>query len=1108
MDLPDRRILICDDSDCNDSPARESDIEEMDEEEDVKTEREGFQEFLSKIRLYNREGPHVIYRQNSELERKVKEPRRLIRKSGKYNVSRHVESQIWDKYLRDLCNTLVHSRWRWTIIAASSSFVLSWLLFGVIWMLISNANGDAELVKNELKCISGVQRFGGYFMLSLETQTTIGYGTRSLNDQCPEVVFIVCLQIILGVAICGLTINIVYIKMTKSQNIYSRLFSKHAVISRRDGDLCLIFRVRDEDSRHAIGTTITAYILRKDRETGEPYLENIPLEPYGFLIWPLEIVHKITPTSPLWDVSSYNLLSDKFEIIVTLQGTSPTTAQCSRTRTSYISSEILWGHKFKNCNRFVRNLKKYVVNQKFFNKTEEHSTHLCSAKRFAEVYDSLSPTAGTPKNCHFKVNIMYNTNQRRGTVVSIETVDGSNKIEEQSMKSVQDAQNKTMEDRNNEKETKLEDIKNRSTIERPSTLSLPPVTKHYPDNYEKNWDYQNYSEYHIPDFWLKEAASLPLINNYNQDRTLKSRKFGSELQNLRMSSLYTPTRNLTDSKNFFNSPRVFEDEELYDNRPSVEESSASLFSADYRRSDLSIDHDRELEAMLKGMESYLERNSIDSRSVNISEGVHIQMATYAYKWPGNNGGAASSISTDSDRIEVVSDEIPQQNTSQPTTEPTSESQKEIRRRERRHHHRPYAASSNRIVQKCGRNNVISTEVPQKNFRYFKDIGNTLLNTRWRWILISLCAANAVAYIVFAGFWMLLAVINDDNDEDRRGDFPPCIYGANSFTGYLLLSITTVSTIGYGMQYPTECQPSWMILTLQALTNVAIEGALVTAVFVKMSKPSNKNLIRMFSRKAVISMRDGVLCLIFRIRDINGKHWARTMIKAVLIKRRNSPEGEPLAYYFENLKLEKHGLMIWPLEVVHKITYESPLWTVSPQILYKCRFEIMIILEGDSITTGQSSQSQTSYMNKEICWGYRFVPCVSYDKEEHKYVIDDDKFNEITECDTPLCSAQELSGLLDEATRPPEQFWDSHSLLSTPTSRRSESSMGSTHFRFSSFRLKKDIDGLPSDRGTYNRQFSGATLETINSVENLLASNISLNDEKRELAEKRLLSTNL
>ncbi|KAI4467360.1 inward rectifier potassium channel [Holotrichia oblita] len=633
MDLPDTNILVYNDSDYQDSPARESDVEEIDEDDD-KSSTEGFQEFINKIRLYNREGPHFIYGQSSEDHKKIKEPRRLIRKSGKYNVSRHEKTQIWDKYLRDFCNTLVHSRWRWTVIAASSSFILTWLLFAVIWMLVANANGDAELTNDRLKCIIGVQGFAGYFMLSLESQVSIGYGSRSLNDHCPEVVFVLCLQIILGVAIGGLTVNIVYIKMTKSQNKYSKLFSKHAVICRRDGDLSLMFRVRDEDSRHAIGTSITAYVLRKDKETGEPYLENIPLEPYGFLIWPLEIVHKITATSPLWDVSSYNLLSDKFEVIVTLQGTSPTTALCSRTRTSYTSSEILWGHKFKNCVKFVKNEGSYVVNHKNFNLSEEYSTHLCSAKRFAEVYSSLSPTP-VSRNYRFKVNIMYNTNQRRGTLMSIETMEGGSKTDEQSTKSSQSRDDTDKIDQEKAKETVLEEIKNRIPLERPSTLSLPPtctkstsqnyninmskpeiITEHYPNYSEKDWEYLNYLENQLPDFWLKEAASLPLINNYNQDQTVTARKFGSDLQNLRV---HRSVKNSNGSRNLKNSHRGFEGEEfIFENNISADESNMSLFSTDYTRSDMSITHDPELDAMLKSMESYLEQNSIDSRSMTSS----------------------------------------------------------------------------------------------------------------------------------------------------------------------------------------------------------------------------------------------------------------------------------------------------------------------------------------------------------------------------------------------------------------------------------------------------------------------------------------------------------
>lgn len=53
-------------------------------------------------------------------------------------------------------------------------------------------------------------------------------------------------------------------------------------------------------------------------------------------------------------------------------------------------------------------------------------------------------------------------------------------------------------------------------------------------------------------------------------------------------------------------------------------------------------------------------------------------------------------------------------------------------------------------------------------------------------------------------------------------------------------------------YPTDCHEGWIIITLQALVGVAIEGALVAAIYVKMSRPVVKDTINLFSKKAVVS----------------------------------------------------------------------------------------------------------------------------------------------------------------------------------------------------------------------------------------------------------------
>ncbi|KRT84425.1 hypothetical protein AMK59_11, partial [Oryctes borbonicus] len=321
------------------------------------------------------------------------------------------------------------------------------------------------------------------------------------------------------------------------------------------------------------------------------------------------------------------------------------------------------------------------------------------------------------------------------------------------------------------------------------------------------------------------------------------------------------------------------------------------------------------------------------------------------------------------------------------------------------YYRPYASPTNRIVKKSGKYNVLKANLPEKTSRYVRDLGNTLLNIRWRWILISVCIANGIAYLLFTLLWMAMVIWEESYmGEDAK---EPCITGTSSFAGYLILVVETMTTIGSGGITPTDCQTGWVMMTLQALASVAIEGALVMAVFVKMSRPNNKNCMIHFSKKAVICRRDGVHCLIFRVRDVYGKYWAKTNIRAVLIRRKNLKEGDTLPYYFENLKLEDAGLLIWPQEVVHKINESSPFWNMCQIELCRSRFEIMIVLEGDSLITGHPSQSQTSYTNKEVLWGYRFRPCVEYDEREQKYIVNKKMFNEIVKYEIPECSAREL-----------------------------------------------------------------------------------------------------
>ena len=69
-----------------------------------------------------------------------------------------------------------------------ASFIMSWLMFAVLWHIMFWVHGDLEpdhLPEGELQmsgnytpCVYNIYDFTSTFLFSLETQHTIGYGLR------------------------------------------------------------------------------------------------------------------------------------------------------------------------------------------------------------------------------------------------------------------------------------------------------------------------------------------------------------------------------------------------------------------------------------------------------------------------------------------------------------------------------------------------------------------------------------------------------------------------------------------------------------------------------------------------------------------------------------------------------------------------------------------------------------------------------------------------------------------------------------------------------------------------------------------------------------------
>uniref|UniRef100_A0A3B3SJM8 ATP-sensitive inward rectifier potassium channel 14 n=1 Tax=Paramormyrops kingsleyae TaxID=1676925 RepID=A0A3B3SJM8_9TELE len=324
---------------------------------------------------------------------------RFVGKDGRCRVAFINMSERGQRYLSDLFTTCVDVRWRWMLLLFTLSFLLSWLLFGFSFWLIAFAHGDltppAKEQPQEEPCFQQVNGFVAAFLFSLETQTSIGYGSRSVTEACPLAVLAVVLQCIVGCIIDAFIIGAVMAKIAKPKKRNETLvFSEKAVVALRDGKLCMMWRVGNLRKSHLVEAHVRAQLL-KPRVTPEG--EYLPLDHVDinvgfdtgtdriFLVSPITIVHEINEESPFFEMDKRTLESDsELEVLVILEGMVEATAMTTQCRSSYLASEILWGHRFepvlferKNC---------YEVDYSHFHCTYEiPSTPICSAKDLAEM---------------------------------------------------------------------------------------------------------------------------------------------------------------------------------------------------------------------------------------------------------------------------------------------------------------------------------------------------------------------------------------------------------------------------------------------------------------------------------------------------------------------------------------------------------------------------------------------------------------------------------------------------------------------------------------------------------------------------------------------------
>lgn len=287
----------------------------------------------------------------------------------------------------------------------------------------------------------------------------------------------------------------------------------------------------------------------------------------------------------------------------------------------------------------------------------------------------------------------------------------------------------------------------------------------------------------------------------------------------------------------------------------------------------------------------------------------------------------------------------------------------------------------RYVRKDGSCNMIFRHVPGEWVLYVTDIFTTLVEIRWRVMFLTFALSYVLSWLFFGIiFWIIALAHGDINDPTND----PCVYEVRSFTAAFLFSLETQTTIGYGARGMSEnCMLAIIVVTIQDVISVFIDTFIIGIVVAKMASARKRAQTVGFSNTAVINLRNGHLCLSWRVGDFRRNHMVEGTAQAQLVRQTAHTTGKlDISYY--DLEIQNNSVILaTPATVIHQISPGSPLYKISLQDLRRDSFELVVSFTYTDDCTGILHQTRTSYTPNEILWGHQFQEMLRLTRKHYK-----------------------------------------------------------------------------------------------------------------------------
>jgi inward rectifier potassium channel len=260
----------------------------------------------------------------------------------------------------------------------------------------------------------------------------------------------------------------------------------------------------------------------------------------------------------------------------------------------------------------------------------------------------------------------------------------------------------------------------------------------------------------------------------------------------------------------------------------------------------------------------------------------------------------------------------------------------------------------------------------------KDLYHFVLAQSWPRFFLLTAVMFVLTNLLFATlYWLSPGSVSNI----RHGSFEDAFY----------FSVQTLATIGYGGMTPVT-RYAHIVVTFEAFVGVLAVALITGITFTRFSRPSARVL---FSNKAVISSRDGVPHLMFRMANWRRNRVVEARVGVVLLVTERTREGEVMRRQVDlPLVRDRTGVFFLTWTALHRIDATSPFH--GPDALARLRAqgaELFVALTGLDETIGQTIHARYNYKLDDLVMNARFADVMSDDPDGTR-VIDFSRFHDV------------------------------------------------------------------------------------------------------------------